>query len=275
MQQKYVYAYNGIFNWFRGFLVIPQKGARLVNPYHHPNTSFIWRNHFTEGYNIGQAYLQQPMDLSNYVFIRTRERLLLENKVNTPQKVLRSGKANYFTKHASEKSLANVTSDLSTSLPHLANLVHILEPTNGGLVNLPVAFASNTLYALERNGVSNGRDKYEGLLLPVLRAKAEHLHAEGVSQAVWALANAEITHDVQLWTTLKNLAMTKDFAPVIVKNERWSTTFFTTTTGSEHFFESELNEFADSLFFQGNLFLITYLDQMNLFELYNGLQRAN
>lgn len=94
------------------------------------------------------------MDLSNYVFIRTRERLLLENKVHAPQKVMRSGKANNLTKNVSEKSLANVTSDLSTSLPHLANLVHILEPTNGGLINLPVAFASNTLYALERNGVT-------------------------------------------------------------------------------------------------------------------------
>lgn len=68
--------------------------------------------------------------------------------------------------------------------------MEIIEPTNGGVVNVPVAFASNTLYALERNGFTGLRDKYEGLLLPVLRAKAEHLHAEGVAQAVWALANA-------------------------------------------------------------------------------------
>lgn len=85
MQQKYVYAYNGIINWFRGFLVVPQKGGRLITAYKQsPGTNLIWRNHYTQGYKVGEAYLQQPLDLSNFLFIRTRERLLLENKVNAP-----------------------------------------------------------------------------------------------------------------------------------------------------------------------------------------------
>ena len=58
----------------------------------------------------------------------------------------------------------------------------------------------------------------------------------------------------------------KDFAPIIVKNERFSATLFSTVTNSDHFFQSELSDFADTLFFK---------DQMNLFEVYNGLVRAN
>lgn len=56
---------------------------------------------------------------------------------------------------------------------------------------MPVAFATNTLYVLERNG-GGSRDEYERVLLPILRKKLDWLHAEGVSQAVWALSNAEI-----------------------------------------------------------------------------------
>ena len=59
--------------------------------------------------------------------------------------------------------------------------------------------------------------------------------------------------------------MTKDFAPVFVKNERFSAQLFTTAGQSEHFFQSELSDFADSLFFK---------DHMNLFETYNGLVKA-
>lgn len=120
---------------------------------------------------------------------------------------------------------------------------------------------------MERNGVGAAtREAYENFLLPILRNKADNLHAEGVAQAVWALSNAELVDDVSLWNKLKALVVEKEFSPVIVKNERWSTTLYQTPSGSEHFFQSELSEFADNLFFK---------DQMNLFEVYNGLIKAN
>ena len=90
MQQKYVYAYNGVINWIRGVFPWPQKGARVISAYSGAN--LIWRNSYTQAYKVGQAYTQTPLDLSNYLFIRTRERLLLENRVKTPQRVLKSGK---------------------------------------------------------------------------------------------------------------------------------------------------------------------------------------
>lgn len=169
MQQKYVYAYNGVVNFLRGILPLPQKGSRIVTAYSGAN--LIWRNHFTQSYKVGQAYLQQPLDLSTLLFIRTRERLLLENKVNAPQRVMKSGKANKLTQNTTEKSLTGVNEDLVKAIPVLQNSLYVLSPQQGGKVpDLPVAFASNTLYVLERNGAgAEAREAYELLLLPILR----------------------------------------------------------------------------------------------------------
>lgn len=117
MQQKYVYAYNGIANFLRGIVALPQNGSRVVSAYSGAN--LIWRNHFTQSYKVGQAYLSQPLDLSNYLFIRTRERLLLENKVNAPQRVMKSGKPSKLTQSTTEKSLTNVNEDLVKAIPAL------------------------------------------------------------------------------------------------------------------------------------------------------------
>lgn len=172
-----------------------------------------------------------------------------------------------FTDHFSVKSLTNINEDLNSTIPKLQNILYVLQPQQPGdkIRDLPVAFASNALYVLERNGATQ-RDAYENLLLPILREKAEYLHAEGVAQAIWALANAELVEDVSLWGKLSKVVLEKDFSPIFVKNERWSATLFSTTTGCEHFFESELSDFADNLFFK---------DQMNLFEVYNGLLKAH
>jgi hypothetical protein len=126
MQQKYVYAYNGIVNWFRGFLVFPNRGARIVSSYSSPN--LVWRNHVTQAYKVGPAYLQQPLDLSNMLFIRTRERLLLENKVNAPEKVMKSGKYEMLTKNTNARSLTSVNEELGKTLPLLQNMLYVLQP---------------------------------------------------------------------------------------------------------------------------------------------------
>ena len=118
MQQKYVYAYNGIVNFIRGVFPFPQKGSRPLTAYT-STANLIWRNHFTLAYKVGQTYVQQPMDLSNFVFIRTRERLLLENKVNAPQRVMKNGKHNKLTQATTEKSLTHVNEDLMKAIPQL------------------------------------------------------------------------------------------------------------------------------------------------------------
>jgi hypothetical protein len=60
--------------------------------YHNPDKVYVWRNHVTDGYKVGRDYEDSPMDLSNYLLIRTRERIVLENKIASPQNVMKSKK---------------------------------------------------------------------------------------------------------------------------------------------------------------------------------------
>jgi hypothetical protein len=207
------------------------------------------------------------MDLSNFLFVRTREHMLLQNKVAAPHRVLKRGKPSMLTSGVTAKSLSMCQEELSTALPALVNMLYVLTPAEGKpLPDLPVAFASNVLYVLERNGLGN-RDTYSRLLVPVLKQKAEYLHAEGIAQAAWALASAGFTDDAEVWGALKRAALKKEWTnQVVVKNERFSATLFRTQSGSEHIFQSELTEFVDQLFFR---------DHMNLFEAYNGFKLAH
>lgn len=59
------------------------------------------------------------MDLSNYLFVRTRERILFESKVNAPSRVNKSGKINKLTDHFSQKSLLAINKDLDQTVPLL------------------------------------------------------------------------------------------------------------------------------------------------------------
>jgi hypothetical protein len=65
-----------------------------------------------EGYKIGDGYTQQPMDLSNYLLVRTRERFLLNTRVALPHLALTSGKPSYFSGPTSEAALKEAEKDL-------------------------------------------------------------------------------------------------------------------------------------------------------------------
>lgn len=67
--------------------------------------------------------------------------------------------------------------DIEEHLPALTRVIDIIDTKQA---SLPVAFASNALYVLERHGLGNKED-YERLLLPILREKAQYLHVEGVA----------------------------------------------------------------------------------------------
>lgn len=84
MQQKYVFSHNGIWNFLRGLVPIVQRGSTTVAPMHNQHQTFVWRNHYLEGFKISPGYLQEPLDLSHYLLIRTREVFLLSNKVHMP-----------------------------------------------------------------------------------------------------------------------------------------------------------------------------------------------
>jgi hypothetical protein len=87
-----------------------------VDPYHQQATTFVWRNYYTDGYKISLTYAEKPLDLSNYLFIRTRERFLLSNRVKAPQLVLKSGKPSYFSGPTSKAQLDEAEKDIQMHL---------------------------------------------------------------------------------------------------------------------------------------------------------------
>ena len=76
MKQRYVFSYNGIVHFIRGLIPL-DTFAQPVAPHMHPSQTYIWRNKVTDGYKIGENYKEEPMDLSNYLLLRTKEMLLL------------------------------------------------------------------------------------------------------------------------------------------------------------------------------------------------------
>jgi hypothetical protein len=64
--------------------LLPELRSKVIVPARKPETTYVWRNKVLDGYKIGNYYEDSPMDLSNYLLIRTRERILLENKIASP-----------------------------------------------------------------------------------------------------------------------------------------------------------------------------------------------
>lgn len=110
------------------------------------------------------------------------------------------------------------------------------------------------MYILARNGLAGpGTEKiFNERLIPLIKEKKDWLHAEGVSQTVFALSEAG-SYDPEIWGLLKNLIATKEFECRVVKPLRWQVDVFTTLSGKEHFFQGETTKFANQLFFQDKL----------------------
>ena len=146
---------------------------------------------------------------------------------------------------------------------------------------MPVAFATNAMYILARNGMiqSNNRVVAEKLI-PLLHQKKDYLHGEGVAQAVYALEQAE-NYDQETWALLKEKIEAKDFNYIVVKNDRRGVLNFETHSGTEHLVQGDNDQFTNDLFYSGKLFIfnltlfICFLDKLNFYELYNSVKAVN
>lgn len=70
--------------------------------------------------------------------------------------------------------------------------------------DLPVAFATNAMYILVRNGLAGPvtSQLFEDKLLPIIIKKQDWLHAEGICQAVHALSESQYYNE-EIWNILK------------------------------------------------------------------------
>lgn len=68
-----------------------------------------------------------------------------------------------------------------------------------------------------------------------MKAKAAHLHGEGIAQLAYALNEYQIW-DEEAWNIVKEGASAHEFNYTVVRNFRWGLNQFLPMTGSEHFF---------------------------------------
>lgn len=116
---------------------------------------------------------------------------------------------------------------------------------------MPVAFATNALYILARNGMVLANDRVVAdKLIPLLHEKKDYLHGEGVAQAVYALEQAQ-NYDEAAWALLKEKIEDRDYDYIVVKNTRRSILEFETHNGTEHFMQGHNDDFTNDLFFEG------------------------
>ena len=138
--------------------------------------SYVWRNKEADAYKIAAGYQDVPLELSNYLLVRTREHLLLQNKV---QDKFQSGSVlSKFTKEYSEKALDEVRMSLDIALQDFQKVFYVENEE----FDQPVAFATNTLYVLTRNNlIASSGNLIQEHLLPLIKKKQDWMHGEGVA----------------------------------------------------------------------------------------------
>lgn len=122
----------------------------------------------TDGYKIGQSYKDIPLDLSHFLLIRTREHLLLQNKLS--KKVFKPSLFSALTSNYNNSALSSVRRDLEEGMQCLHRLFYVERKE----YDLPVAFATNALYILARNGLAQTAESQKLIherLLPLILKK--------------------------------------------------------------------------------------------------------
>lgn len=233
-----------------------------------------------DGYKIEEGFKDRPLDLSNFLLLRSRMNLLLQNRLSGAIKNndgLFAHLRNKLYQSDFESSINSVRLELDKGLDDL----HKTFAIENKKADYPVAFATNAMYVLAReDGQSQlSRDIIEQQLIPVVKAKADYLHGEGLSQIAYALNEYQIW-DEDVWSLLKERIPAHSYDYIVVKNISWSLNFFSTHSGAEHFGQRDVNSFGNQLFFKGKSIFSSYdhnvcLDNLNVFEMFNALDSAN
>ena len=179
MQSKFLYPFNAFKSWLGGLGWV-NRGSKLVDlsktqvtMHGLPLKKYIWRNQGDDQYKISDGFEDNPLELSNYLLLRTREHIYLQNKAQNklPRasgaagKFYQGIKGNYF-----EDALKEVHVDLEQKLKQLQRIFRIKNEE----YSMPVAFATNALYVLARNGMIETNDRVVSeKLIPLIHEKKD------------------------------------------------------------------------------------------------------
>ena len=248
--------------FFRGFFPV-YRTKHIICPVatQAQGKKLVWRDHFRDTMKLTTGYADKPVELGNFLFLRTREREMLYNRIHKKAETVKYD--NFYTTGGDVKALKTVESDLENGFNSLKEILSIMRTKKD--LDYPVSFAANALYALEKNGLRN-EEMYKKVLFPILKAKAKYLHAEGLSGAIWALGQYHSDEGDLVLDILKQYENKKFGTDVVyVNNAGFSNEKFISAEGS-HGIEFDSTKEFSKMYFQ---------DHIVCLELYEGLKNLS
>ena len=107
----------------------------------------VWRDCVLDQYSVSDAWRDKPVDLSNVLILKTRERQLLHSCLTVKDQVYVNAPK---SQNGEKKYFEQVETELTEALHRAEEFLYTVKDTEP---DFPVAFASNTWYAMEVNGV--------------------------------------------------------------------------------------------------------------------------
>ena len=118
-----------------------QKNVDVTNV----QQQFVVLNNAGQNYKANQSCLDDPMDLTNFLLVRSRETLFYHSRINRADKIFAKGKDKFSSD--SKKFLEAASSELKTHMPQLVKVF----TTDNQKYDLPVAFATNAMFLMAQH----------------------------------------------------------------------------------------------------------------------------
>ncbi|CAI2376506.1 unnamed protein product [Moneuplotes crassus] len=211
MVPTYLFRRRGVFPFLRRYFPFYTQSQTIC-----PTSAtkggkqLVWRAHLSDTLKISPGYTDKPVELGNFLFLRTREKEMLQTRLDKRSDSVKFD--SFVTKSFDSKTIMKVDQELDRGFRSLNELFSIMKTL--GHLDFPVSFAANALYAMEKNGIRD-QDAYENILFPILKKKAQYLHSDGLAGSIWALGQYHC-NDGQLIERILETYNEKNFGTDVV-----------------------------------------------------------
>jgi hypothetical protein len=146
------------------------------------------------------SYADKPMDLSNYLMIRTKEKMILEAKMNRKELIFK-GRSNIKDLDLA-KQIDAIRKDIDENFVKLDRMLSIAKDREQE-IDFPVGFVTNLLYIVSINGLSHKLISPKSLnsYLDIIIQKQDFMHLEGIGHCARALEEMGI-FEHEVWKAL-------------------------------------------------------------------------
>lgn len=262
MALSYLFGRRAVLPFLRGYLPFYTQSQKICPvAAEKEGKQLVWRTEFEETFKMSEGYADKPVELGNFLFLRTREKEMLHTRINKKGESVKFD--SFLTTGSDRKTLNKIEGELDQGFQSLYEIFTILKAN--GERDFPVSFASDTLYAMEKNGLRDERI-YKNILFPILKKKAQYLHSDGLAGSIWALGQYQCT-DGDLISRILETYEEKFFGTdvVYVDNAPFTNETFLSQEGA---FTMELNSTQEfkKMFFKNHIACL---------ELFEGLKNLS